>query len=74
VVIKSFDRKYEYRPDGWPLCPQCGDDELWSRVPGHSSELPETPALLLACFAEPFTCYFCNWSGRLPHREQGWQP
>ena len=22
----------KYRDDGWPLCPQCGEDELWSRT------------------------------------------
>ena len=21
-----------FRDDGWPLCPHCGDDELWSRL------------------------------------------
>lgn len=22
-------RPYEFRKDGWPLCPQCGEDELY---------------------------------------------
>lgn len=31
----------EYRPDGWPLCPVCGEDELMSllTVPGNLLEL-----------------------------------
>lgn len=24
------DAYRERRPDGWPLCPRCGEDELWS--------------------------------------------
>ena len=30
--MKMFDDhifKKGYRPDGWPLCPDCGEDELY---------------------------------------------
>ena len=79
MSIEAFDRTYTYRADGWPLCPQCGEDELWSRVPGHQVHVgepipePGSAELLELCFREPFICYACNWSGRLPHREQGWR-
>ena len=75
MSVEAFARKYTYRADGWPLCPQCGDDELWSRVPGSPKALqlePGSPDLLDACFREIFSCYLCNWNGRLPHREKGW--
>jgi hypothetical protein len=36
------------RPDGWPLCPQCGTDNLWS--PG----VPATEASIVHCEA-------CGW-------------
>lgn len=36
------------RADGWPLCPQCGDDELFS------SSIPATEATIAGCYA-------CNW-------------
>lgn len=36
------------RADGWPLCPQCGDDELFS------SAIPATEATIAGCYA-------CNW-------------
>jgi len=45
----------EYRADGWPLCPQCGEDELWAR------EVPATPTAAL-------TCYLCGWRGVVPTR------
>lgn len=42
-----------YRRDGWPLCPQCGHDELWS------ARLPARPS-------DPLTCYLCDWRGTVP--------
>lgn len=47
---------YEYRRDGWPLCPRCGEDELWS-------------AVAIFSMADPLgdlRCYNCNWEGRVP--------
>lgn len=36
------------RADGWPLCPQCGADELWSPA------IPQTEATIVHCEA-------CGW-------------
>lgn len=58
----------EYREDGWPLCPQCESDELWSQVGGEAPDW-EAP-LLEAYFDEPFRCYYCNWEGRLAMKEK----
>lgn len=44
---------YEYRVDGWPLCPRCGADELFS------GEIPAKPTDDLQCLA-------CNWRGAVP--------
>ena len=42
----------EYRDDGWPLCPKCGDDELMS------SELTPAPTDSMKCLA-------CGWRGHV---------
>ena len=46
---------YEYRRDGWPLCPNCGEDELWSRA-------------LHPVATDPLRCYVCGWTGQVPAR------
>lgn len=38
----------EHRADGWPLCPRCGDDELYSLM------VPATIETIAGCYA-------CNW-------------
>ena len=43
----------EYRSDGWPLCPRCGEDELMSR------EVHPTPLDWLKCLQ-------CGWAGEIP--------
>lgn len=43
----------EYRKDGWPLCPHCGQDELWCR---------QIPASVQGALR----CYQCGWEGTVP--------
>lgn len=38
----------EYREDGWPLCPRCQADELWS------PNIPATATTIHGCLA-------CGW-------------
>jgi hypothetical protein len=38
----------EFRADGWPLCPRCGEDELWSNA------IQPTIETIVGC-------YFCRW-------------
>lgn len=45
------------RPDGWPLCPACGEDELWSPLIWE-----EEPPALEAFIAAGLSCYRCGWS------------
>lgn len=49
---------FEVRPaDGWPLCPYCGEDELWSPLPWNgSSERPSVQEYIDA----GLTCYRCG--------------
>lgn len=47
----------EFRKDGWPLCPRCEEDELWSSVAIVASRA----VTLEECFEGEFTCYYCNW-------------
>lgn len=46
----------EYRDDGWPLCPKCGEDELYS----HLHWMGERPPLQ-AFIAAGMACYTCDW-------------
>ena len=50
------------RVDGWPLCPICGNDEVWSPLTvedgtGH----PRTPTLEEYVDHGDFRCYACGW-------------
>lgn len=49
----------EYRADGWPLCPQCGEDELWSAFDWDGSD-PKPP--MQAWIDHGLRCYRCGWS------------
>lgn len=53
----TFERlATEFRKDGWPLCPRCGEDELWSH------EQPANAAGYLSC-------YRCMWKGFVEVRD-----
>jgi hypothetical protein len=59
---------HEFRKDGWPLCPSCGDDELASRVMMAYMGIESAPTLA-ECLAGEFFCYACPWdSARIPKR------
>jgi uncharacterized protein (DUF983 family) len=48
----------EYRRDGWPRCPRCGEDELWSRLwwDGEDKRPP-----VQAWIDAGLRCYRCQW-------------
>lgn len=54
----------EYRQDGWPYCPCCEEDELYSLLMIGYDGKGEQPTLE-DCFKDEFRCYRCNWSGRI---------
>jgi hypothetical protein len=54
----------EFRKDGFPLCPSCGEDELYSGVMLHwngEGERPSIERLLQGGFG----CYLCHWTNNL---------
>lgn len=52
----------EYRPDGWPLCPQCGEDELYSHLIWDGcGERPPLEDWIEAGIG----CYVCQWFMKL---------
>lgn len=61
---------FEYRKDGWPLCPVCGDDELMSTMqpagvdPSIGVKWTRQPTVI-----DPMRCLSCGWEGRVPSRE-----
>lgn len=52
----------EYRKDGWPLCPRCGEDELASHLAllWDGREEPHRPTVL-ECLRNGFVCMACGW-------------
>lgn len=49
------------RGDGWPLCPSCGNDEVWSPL---VLDEPRTPTLEEYMEYGVFKCYACGWERR----------
>jgi len=49
----------EFRKDGWPLCPRCGEDELYSFLMLGWTK-PEPPSIE-ECMATGMRCYRCSW-------------
>ena len=39
--------QFHRRPDGWPLCPCCGEDELWSTFVPQSEVEARLPNYLV---------------------------
>lgn len=51
---------------GWPLCPACGNDELWSPlIVEDATGMPRTPTLAEYLEHDDFRCYACSWRGSL---------
>jgi hypothetical protein len=50
----------EFRKDGWPLCPQCGEDELYSHAMIAFFGTGEPPSVG-ECIAGGMRCYRCDW-------------
>lgn len=56
-IIEQFK---DFRKDGWPVCPKCGDEELW--CPGFVAWTREEDKPTLAqCYFKGFKCYRCSW-------------
>lgn len=56
----------EHRKDGWPLCPRCGDDELYSvflmSMNAHIRQEKGEEIKMDEILRHPFGCYNCGWS------------
>lgn len=55
----------EFRADGWPFCPSCGEDELYSALMLQWNGLAPSPTLA-DCLAGEMRCYHCQWSSVPP--------
>lgn len=53
----SYVEVFERRTDGWPLCPHCGEDELWSPLLWDGDEKPPLQDFIDA----GLSCYYCGW-------------
>jgi hypothetical protein len=54
---------YDTRAGGWPLCPSCGEDELYSLFPWDGSD-PKPP--MQAWIDHGLRCYKCGWDSTRP--------
>ncbi len=55
----------EFRKDGWPLCPNCKEDELW--CPGSTEFYMESGRnpTIEECIKMGLGCYWCrDWFGK----------
>ena len=50
----------EFRKDGWPFCPRCGNEELYSYAGMAYSGQGPRPTLAEDFFSG-FGCYYCGW-------------
>ena len=61
MIAEQTNLRYRsFREDGWPLCPNCGDDELW--CPGSVqfyAENGRSPSVA-ECIAMGLSCYRCQ--------------
>lgn len=55
----------EFRSDGWPYCPRCEEDELYSvylmTSHGIEREIRGEVIFMTELLKYPFRCYACNW-------------
>jgi hypothetical protein len=54
-------RYTHFRADGWPLCPQCDEDELYSDIMLGWIGIGPRPTLQ-ACLDGRMSCYLCHWT------------
>jgi len=50
----------EFRQDGWPMCPRCGEDELYSSIMLYWDGEGLRPSIE-DCLAGHMGCYKCGW-------------
>jgi hypothetical protein len=61
---------FEYRSDGWPLCPACGTDSLQSVEAVKDSSVPVTSRIPLRqpLPDDKMACAHCSWTGFVEKR------
>ena len=59
-VMATVNPTYkEFREDGWPYCPQCEEDELYSYL--MLGWTKDEPPSVQDCIDAGMQCYRCNW-------------
>lgn len=57
--IQSPSVYTEFRKDGWPLCPNCGEDELWCGSVEFQMH-HKRPPTIEECISMGLRCYYCQ--------------
>ena len=61
--LDSLDTQQTHRADGWPLCPRCGEDTLYSALVWDKADGTEPPSLA-EYIAAGLKCSACEWAQR----------
>lgn len=62
MTIKVGNLYYEFRKDGWPLCPWCGEEELWCLGSVEFQKDNQRPPSVAECIEMGLSCYRCTWA------------
>lgn len=61
-LVTGKEQYKEFRKDGWPLCPNCGEDELWSRLTNWLNGHQIAPEPTMDDYInDGLQCYRCQW-------------
>lgn len=57
----------DFRQDGWPLCPLCKEDELYSVLMLKCTSAEHKPTVA-QCMRDVMRCYKCGWASDMNPR------
>ncbi len=61
VAVTVVESRYKHAVDGWPLCPGCGKDRLYSPAAMHKMVTGGGPSTLAQVEACEMVCSECGW-------------
>jgi len=61
MTIKVGKLYYEFRKDGWPLCPWCGEEELWCPGSVEFYKDNQRQPTMTEHIKMGLSCYRCTW-------------
>lgn len=65
MAFTNYTPYVKFRDDGWPLCPNCGEDDLWMTALDSTEWGLPTPGdaeSFAAAIKAIIGCYNCGWN------------